>query len=78
MSIEEQIINHINDRDNPHNLTKEDLELGQLRNLPIASLEESLQASKRDLYLTPLRLKALFDGFLIRKGLMSRNGTPLV
>lgn len=78
MSIEQQIQDHINDTNNPHGLTKDDFGLGGIENHPIATIAEAEAGQRNDRYLTPLRLKSVFDGHLKRNGLMDSNGNPIL
>lgn len=78
MSIEQQIQDHIDNTNNPHNITKAMLGLGGVENYPIATMPEAETGNRNDRYLTPLRLKAVFDGHLKREGLMDDDGNPIL
>ena len=69
---------HIDDRDNPHGVTKADLGLDKVDNLPIASDEEALNGDPVDRYLTPAKLKLVFQGALMRRGYMDSNGKVIL
>lgn len=68
---------HIADRNNPHNLIKEEVGLRYVYNYPVAKLEESEEGKRNDRYITPRQLKAIFNGYLKEKGLMTPSGDPI-
>lgn len=72
------IQNHINNRDNPHGLTKEDLGLGNVQNFPIATDQECLSGTPGERLLTPAKLKLVFKGELMRKGYMNEEGNVIL
>lgn len=54
-----QIDDHINNRNNPHQTTKAQLDLGSVQNYAVASQAQAQAASANNLYLTPLRGREL-------------------
>lgn len=72
------IQNHINDRNNPHGLTKDDLDLGLVQNYPIATDQECLDGAPGERLLTPAKLKLVFKGELMRKGYMNEEGNVIL
>ena len=77
-SFQEQVNLHVNDFNNPHNVTKEQLGLSHIENYPIATKEEALAGTLSNRYLTPERLKDVFNGALQSHGLMSESNQPIV
>lgn len=52
---------HLEDTNNPHGVSKEDVGLSLVRNFGIASVEDAREGVRNDLYLTPLSGKALIE-----------------
>jgi len=50
-------IAHIADENNPHNTTKAQVGLGLLQNFPVASINEAIEGTLNNRYMTPLRVK---------------------
>lgn len=69
---------HIDNRKNPHGINKQKLGLGKLENFPIATDEEALAGEVKDRYLTPAKLKKVFQGELMRRGYMNENGNVIL
>lgn len=78
MAIEDDILLHIEDKNNPHNLDKHLVGLGNLENFPIASLAESEAGVRSDRYVIPAGLKSIFDGVLKRAGRMDADGNIII
>lgn len=78
MTIQQQINDHIADQNDPHNITPAKIGLGNINNYPIATIGEAEEGTRDDRYLTPLRLKSVFDGYLKRSGLMDSAGNPII
>lgn len=78
MAIEDDILAHINDTNNAHNLDKHLVGLGQLDNFPIATTVEAEAGIRSDRYLTPLNLNSIFDGILKRAGRMDADGNIII
>ncbi len=55
------IVPHLNNRNNPHNVTKAQVGLGQVANLPLASAADAIAGSSHEVYMTPLRTRELVD-----------------
>lgn len=53
---EGELDDHVNDTDNPHELTAEQIELELLENYPLASESQALDSSNDSTYVTPLRV----------------------
>jgi hypothetical protein len=53
---------HLFSRSNPHLVTKQQVGLGQVEDLPLASIEEALAGVDAGGYITPLTLRAAIDG----------------
>ncbi|MBE0438327.1 MAG: hypothetical protein IBX57_00975 [Gammaproteobacteria bacterium] len=75
VTIQEILHNHITDQNNPHNVTKQDLNLGNIENYIILTEQEGESGTIPNRYITPLKLKLIFDGILKREGLMNADGT---
>ena len=69
---------HIEDTNNPHNVTKEDIGLGNVVNNPIATDIEAFEGSAPTHYVTPAKLRKVFDGILTRQGMMDSNGNVIL
>lgn len=54
---------HIQDKDNPHEVNKEQVGLDNVENYPVASLEEALAGVRTDRYLTPFLLKKVLEQY---------------
>lgn len=52
---------HLDDTNNPHGVSKEQVGLSLVRNFGIASVEDAREGIRNDLYLTPLSGKALIE-----------------
>lgn len=50
---------HVMDRENPHQVTKYQVNLGLVENYPVASVLESTEATRNDRYMTPARTRVL-------------------
>ena len=48
---------HLSDTSNPHNVTKSQVGLGVVENLPLSTRGEAEQGTRNDRYMTPLRVK---------------------
>ena len=57
VNIFEYLQSHVNNRSNPHSVTKSQVGLGQVQNYRIASMEEAIAGEREDRYMTPLRVK---------------------
>jgi len=57
---------HINDYNNPHRVTAVQVGLGAVENLPVASVLESVEATRNDRYLTPARGRVLVNEIAIK------------
>jgi hypothetical protein len=55
---------HIDDKNNPHNVTKEQVGLGNINNLPILPISEVNDTSD-NYYITPRAVRAILDAFII-------------
>jgi uncharacterized protein YceH (UPF0502 family) len=55
---------HIQDFNNPHQVTKTQVGLGSVENFPIATQLEAEEGIRNDRYMTPLRVKGAIDFFL--------------
>lgn len=78
MATTDQLIaEHIADTNNPHNLTPASFGLEGVQNYPIATASEAFEAVVEERYLTPARLKDVFDGILRREGLVDENGNVI-
>jgi len=77
-SIAQTILDHTSNKQNPHNRTKADLNLGHLKNYPLPTVAEARSGSLPGRYMTPRRLRDMFDGILIRQGKMDQNGNLIL
>lgn len=73
MTIEADIQAHIDDLNNPHEVNKTDVGLGNVINHPVATIQEGLDGTPAQRYVTPAKLKDVFDGVLMRAGYMDSN-----
>lgn len=62
--VEGKINPHINNKSNPHGVTKEQVGLGDVANYPLATKELAEQGTLNNRYMTPLRTKEAFDTFI--------------
>lgn len=70
------IITHKDDRDNPHGVTKEQVELGNVDNYSTATIAESMEGRSERLFLTPRGMDAYTKTtFYTRDEIDSRLGT---
>lgn len=60
-SEEDDIKDHIESRDNPHNTTKEHVDLGYVSNYPMAGDSEAVDADRSDRYMAPRTTRLLVD-----------------
>lgn len=56
---------HIADKANPHSVTKDQVGLDQVQNLPIANIAEAQAGTLNTRYMTPVRTKNFVDSYLI-------------
>lgn len=56
---------HINDKNNPHNVTKAQVGLDQVQNFPLANISEAQQATVNTRYMTPVRTKNFVDFYVV-------------
>lgn len=56
---------HINDKNNPHVVTKAQVGLDQVQNLPLANIAEAQLGTLNTRYMTPVRTKNFVDAYLI-------------
>lgn len=71
------IVDHINRKDNPHNVTKAQVGLNHLQNFPLADRNEVLALSRNDRYIDAARtdwVQEAFDNYLVTKGLVDAEG----
>lgn len=52
---------HINDKNNPHRVTKDQVRLGLVENYPVATREEAEEGVRNDRYLTPLLVRQAIE-----------------
>ena len=57
------LINHINNKSNPHNVTKEQIGLGSVSNYGVASQQEAQNGSVDNKYMTPLKTKQAVEAY---------------
>lgn len=62
-SVNEALIEHIQNRSNPHSVTKTQVGLGNVENYGIASVNEAKTANVNNKYMTPQRVKEAVEGF---------------
>lgn len=69
---------HVTDYTNPHRVTKAQVGLGVVENLPLANIAEARQGLSNDLYMTPLRTRNFVEEFVIPlfEGHTLRNDNP--
>lgn len=53
--------NHLSDKNNPHGVTKAQVNLGNVENYPIATQAQAEGGAANDVYMTPLRTKQAID-----------------
>lgn len=73
--VQDMIQEHIDDRNNPHGVGKADVGLGNVQNFPIATEKEAFEGNVQNRFITPRRLRDVFDGLLTRKELIQFVGT---
>lgn len=56
---------HIKDVNNPHKVTKDQVGLDQVQNLPLANIAEAQSGSLNTRYMTPVRTKNLIDFYVL-------------
>lgn len=56
---------HINDKNNPHSVTKAQVGLDQVQNFPLANIAEAQAGTVNTRYMTPVRTKNLIDFYVI-------------
>jgi hypothetical protein len=56
---------HINDKANPHSVTKAQVGLDQVQNLPLANIAEAQAGAVNTRYMTPVRTKNLIDFYVL-------------
>lgn len=56
---------HIADKANPHSVTKDQVGLDQVQNLPLANIAEAQAGALNTRYMTPVRTKNLIDFYLV-------------
>ncbi|MCO6704833.1 hypothetical protein [Streptomyces sp. CHB9.2] len=56
---------HVNDKNNPHNVTKGQVGLDQVQNFPLANITEAQQATLNTRYMTPVRTKNFVDFYVV-------------
>lgn len=52
---------HVKNKNNPHDVTKEQIGLGQVDNFPTATVKEATDGTANNRFMTPLRVKQLID-----------------
>lgn len=60
-SVNDALIRHINDKENPHGVTKSDVGLGLVVNQGVATEINAKGGTANDVYMTPLRTKNAID-----------------
>lgn len=79
MDINQRIQDHIQDKNNPHGTTKDDIPgLENIHDYPVATKEIAESGESDVHYVTPRRLKDVFNGHLKRQGLMDDAGNPIL
>lgn len=73
-TVTDMIQQHIDDQDNPHGVSKNDVGLGNVENFPVATYEEAFSGNVEGRYVTPRRLRDVFDGLLARKEIIQSFG----
>lgn len=71
------IQSHIQRKDNPHNVTKEQVGLGNVQNYPLATREEVMALERNDRYIDARNnawVQEAFDAYLKRVGIVDENG----
>lgn len=71
------IVNHIQRKDNPHNVTKVQVGLDKIENFPLASRQEVIDLSREDRYIDATRtdwVQEAFDNYLETLGLIDSDG----
>lgn len=61
---EDALAAHIADQSNPHGTTKDQVQLGQVENYPVASLAEAQAGVANNRYMTPYLTKAAIEGLI--------------
>jgi hypothetical protein len=72
-TVNDDIQAHIENTDNPHQVSKADVGLELIENYPIATQDEAIAGEVNERYITPYTLKYLFNGLLRRRGLMDEK-----
>ena len=62
-SVNEALTNHIQNKNNPHSVTKAQVGLGSVENYGIASANEAKAGNVNNKYMTPQRVKEAVEGF---------------
>lgn len=77
-SFEQRLEEHANSFNNPHGLIREHLHLENIKDKPLATMDQAYQGDVRGKHMTPLRLKEMFRGLLVRGGYIDEQGNPLI
>jgi hypothetical protein len=68
---------HVNNFNNPHGLTKQDVGLGLVQNYPLASIAEAEGLTANNRYLTPQTGRLAIIKALKNLGYLYANGDPV-
>jgi hypothetical protein len=76
--IADTILEHIEDLNNPHQLTKDDIGLGLVNNFTIATNAEAFAGTVADRFVTPALLREVFKGILTRRRMLNTTGLAIL
>ena len=55
---------HVGDTNNPHNVTKAQVGLGVVENLPLANIAEAVAGTSNEVYVTPVRVRNFVEAYV--------------
>ncbi len=69
---------HVGDTNNPHNVTKVQVGLGLVENLPLANIAEAVAGASNEVYVTPVRVRNFVEAYVtpLMEAHTLRNDNP--
>lgn len=69
---------HVGDTNNPHNVTKAQVGLGVVENLPLANIAEAVAGTSNEVYVTPVRVRNFVEAYVtpLMEAHTLRNDNP--
>lgn len=71
-------LNHTVDKSNPHGVNKEQVDLGNVENYGVASVEEAMEGLVENKYMTPALVKQAIESYLNNGVVRIRTGVELI